>query len=116
MDIIKSSTEISDLFSHGRRIHTHYFTLIVTSHNDRANSSSGRVAFIAGKKLGNAVWRNSAKRRMREVCRQAGGPLKGYDIVFLAKRKVCSADYSEVVRACTRAFRELDKKEAAESN
>lgn len=115
MDIIKSSTEISDLFSHGRRIHTHFFTLIVTSHNDRANNSSGRVAFIAGKKLGNAVWRNSAKRRMREVCRQAGGPLDGYDIVFLAKRKVCSAEYLEVVRACERAFGELESREIAKS-
>lgn len=108
MDIIKSSTEISDLFSHGRRIHTHFFTLLVTPHNDRTNSSSGRVAFIAGKKLGNAVWRNSAKRRMREVCRQAGGPKEGYDIVFLAKRKICSADFTEVVRACEHAFGKLE--------
>lgn len=115
MDIIKSSTEISNLFSQGRRIHTHYFTIIVTPHNDRANNSSGRVAFIAGKKLGNAVWRNGAKRRMREVCRQAGGPLDGFDVIFLAKRRICSAGYLEVVCACEKVFDELRSMKEKES-
>ena len=57
----------------------------------------GRVAFIAGKKLGNAVWRNRAKRRMREACRQAGGPFPGYDVAFVARKRIDDADFSEVV-------------------
>ena len=57
----------------------------------------GRVAFIAGKKLGNAVWRNRAKRRMREACRAVGGPFPGYDVAFVAHRQVTEHDYSELI-------------------
>lgn len=60
----------------------------------------GRVAFIAGKKLGNAVWRNSAKRRMRAVCHDLGGPWNGYDVIFLAKSSLTTASYSKVLSAC----------------
>lgn len=66
MQTIKSSTEISQLFSTGHRLHTPYFTIIVGAQDDKQSNRerhghSGRVAFIAGKKLGNAVWRNRAK-------------------------------------------------------
>lgn len=104
MDIIKSSAEISHLFTHGKRIHTSYLTLIVlTQPHDRSMIRDGRVAFVAGKKLGNAVWRNAAKRRMREVCRAVGGPWPGYDVVFVAKSSVTRAPHEEIVSACERA-------------
>ena len=97
MDIIKSSTDISNLFSRGRRIHTPNVTLIVSSkERGRTESSGGRVAFVAGKKNGNAVWRNGAKRRMREICRQLHLYEKGVDIVFLAKPKILSVPFSQV--------------------
>ena len=97
MDIIKSSTDISNLFSRGRRIHTPNVTLIVSSKEcGRTESSGGRVAFVAGKKNGTAVWRNGAKRRMREICRQLHLHEKGVDIVFLAKPKILSVPFSQV--------------------
>lgn len=97
MDIIKSSTDISNLFSRGRRIHTPNITLIVSSKEcGRMENSCGRVAFVAGKKNGNAVWRNSAKRRMREVCRQLHLHEKGVDIVFLAKPGILKSSFSKV--------------------
>ena len=65
----------------------------------------GRVAFIAGKKLGNAVWRNAEKRRMRALARDLGGPGPEYDVVFLAKKKVTSAQYSEMITYCQKALR-----------
>lgn len=101
MDIIKSSAEISALFSHAKRIHTSYVTLLVLpQQHGRSHSVNGRVAFIAGKKLGNAVWRNAAKRRMREICRELGGPWNGYDVGFLAKSRIRSASYDTVLSAC----------------
>lgn len=97
MDIIKSSTDISDLFSRGRRIHTPHITLIVSPKEcGRLESTSGRVAFVAGKKNGNAVWRNGAKRRMREICRQLELQDKGVDIIFLAKPNILSVPFSKV--------------------
>ena len=53
MQTIKSSTEISQLFSTGHRLHTPYFTVIVGAQDDKQSNyerhgHSGRVAFIAG--------------------------------------------------------------------
>lgn len=104
--MIKSSEEISLLFSSGDRIHTPYLTFIVGSRAKKAireeeqRGPEGRVAFIAGKKLGNAVWRNRAKRRMRSLCRDLGGPWSGKDVVFLAKSRVADASYSKVFDTC----------------
>ncbi len=108
LDTIKSSADISWLFSHGRRLKNHYLTLIVRERATQENTGmeqhdlNGRVAFIAGKKLGNAVWRNRAKRRMRAICRDLGGPWAGYDVIFLAKSSIADATYSKVLKACDR--------------
>ena len=83
LETIKSRGDISDLFSCGKRLHTPYLTFIVLP--TKQHGQQGRVAFIAGKKSGNAVWRNSAKRRMRAICHELGGPWAGYDVIFLAK-------------------------------
>ena len=108
MDVIKSSQEISTLFAQGKRFHTPYLTLIVLEQEyDRRTQSGGRVAFIAGKKYGNAVWRNSAKRRMRELARAVGAPLIGYDIVFLAKPKILLAQYSLVLNSVQKAVNSI---------
>ena len=103
MDTIKSSADISTLFAQGKRSHTSYLTLIVLR-NEKQHDPCGRVAFIAGKKLGNAVWRNAAKRRMREICRSNGGPWVGYDVIFLAKSNILKASYSKVHSACASAI------------
>ena len=108
MDVIKSSLEISYLFSHGKRLHTPYLTLIVLKQeHGRHDINGGRVAFIAGKKYGNAVWRNAAKRRMRELARATGAPFAGYDIIFLAKPKILLAPYSLVLNSVLAACKKI---------
>ncbi|MBS5479100.1 MAG: ribonuclease P protein component, partial [Coriobacteriia bacterium] len=57
---------------------------------------AGRVAFIAGKKLGCAVVRNRSKRVLRAVAREAGLPAVGYDVVLVANARTRSADHEEV--------------------
>jgi len=110
LEIIKSSTDISELFSYGKRLHTKSVTIIWkerSSVNDARETcqhdQDGRVAVIAGKKLGNAVWRNSAKRRMREICRAIGGPWDGFDVVLLAKGSLMRRSYSDVLCECRTA-------------
>lgn len=111
LDTIKSSSDISGIFATGKRLKTPYLTLIVVQRGVgdenvrvKQHDLEGRVAFIAGKKLGNAVWRNSAKRRMRAICRDMGGAWPGYDVIFLAKSTLLSQSYSKVLKACDKAI------------
>ena len=115
METITSSAEISQLFSNGKRVKTPYVTLIVGERrcgkprgDEEQHGPGGRVAFIAGKKLGNAVWRNSAKRRMRALCGEMGGPWPGKDVIFLARGAVCRASYQDVARSCEQVQRRLE--------
>lgn len=100
---IKSSTEISYLFSHGKR-HATPYGMIIVMRGATEHGPSGRVAFIAGKKNGNAVWRNAAKRRMRAVCHDLGGPWADLTVIFVANRKTTRATYSKVLAACKRVM------------
>ena len=93
---IKSNADINLLFNKGKRVNTPELSLIVLC-NEGQHDREGRVAFIAGKKLGNAVWRNKAKRRMREACRELGGPFPGYDVAFVARKNVTEHSYSDIV-------------------
>lgn len=100
---IKSSTEISALFKSGTRSSNRFLTLIfapVSLDNDSSeHGPCGRVAFIAGKKSGNACWRNAAKRRMREIARQIDAPWNGYEVLFVAKKSIIEAPYDAVLKA-----------------
>ena len=103
MDTIKSSDEISTLFQQGKRLNTADLTLIVLK-SERQHDHQGRVAFIAGKKQGNAVWRNRAKRRMRALCKDLNGPFPGYDVIFLARSNVSEADYGMMLSNLRKAL------------
>lgn len=73
---------------------------MIVYRGDSQHGPSGRVAFIAGKKNGNAVWRNSAKRRLRAVCHDIGGPWPELNVIFMANRKTTRVDYQKLVSTC----------------
>ena len=79
---------------------------LIVSCNEGQHDRNGRVAFIAGKKLGNAVWRNRAKRRMRAICRQVGGPFPGYDVAFVARKRVNEITYENMINQVSRKLAE----------
>lgn len=70
---------------------------LIALRSGNQHDPAGRVAFIAGKKLGNAVWRNRAKRRMREACREVGGPFPGYDVAFVARKGIQDVQFPILV-------------------
>ena len=59
-----------------------------------------RVGITTGKKLGHAVVRNRARRRLREVYRLNEHLFKpGYDIVVVARHKCVTADFQKLTKA-----------------
>jgi ribonuclease P protein component len=102
---IKSAAEISLLFetAHKRSTRT---LMVMIRRNDGKRGSMGRVAFIAGKRLGNAPRRNRAKRILREAARQAGAPWRGLDVVFVAREDTVKAPFEVLVEDIRRLMSE----------
>lgn len=81
---IKSRRDFERVFSRGRRLNDALVRMRVLARDDEV---AGRVAFVAGKRLGNAVYRNRCKRVLREAAREVGLPQDGYDVVLLATER-----------------------------
>ena len=62
-----------------------------------------RYGFTVSVKLGGAVVRNRARRRLREVCRLNGDRLAvGYDILVVARGRTVTAPFGELMAAYLR--------------
>lgn len=67
-----------------KRVHTPAFVVQI---RNRQDGLPPRVGFTCSKKVGNAVARNKAKRRLRELARHALAPIaeSGYDYVLIGR-------------------------------
>lgn len=98
MSTIRSSREIDAVFRAARRV-SHPLLIALIAHTPDGRGPSGRVAFIAGKKLGGAVMRNRCKRVLRETARRAGGPWAGHDVLLIARPGTATASPQDLDRA-----------------
>lgn len=72
---------------------------MLVSATPEGRDQSGRVAFVAGKKLGNAVHRNRCKRVLRASLQRVGGPWPGSDVAIIARPGLGEADSHKVDHA-----------------
>lgn len=98
---VKSKAEIDSLFKTGRRYKARGLILI-TNPTPEQRGPRGRVAFIAGKKLGKAPVRNKAKRLLRHAVARAGGAVPGMDMVFVAQGRLLTMDFDRIEEECAR--------------
>ena len=82
---------------------------IVIQARENPESSIIRVGFTATKKIGNAVMRNKAKRRMRSVALETLPKLgqKGTDYVFIARNSTVATPYEALVADAQKALSSL---------
>lgn len=68
-----------------------------------------RIGFTATKRIGNAVIRNRARRRMREAVRAMPDDLllAGHDYVFIAREDTAQGPFSQLKRQTARALEKL---------
>lgn len=91
---LASSVGFKSVYGRGR---SYGMDLIVMYVLGRAGGRRVRFGFSAGKKVGNAVRRNRAKRLMREAARKLLPQIKGgWDIVIIARRSIVDASFARV--------------------
>lgn len=88
--------EFTGVFDQGTKKHGRLMSVFVLA---RAQGNP-RIGIAASKKLGGAVDRNLAKRRMREVFRLAASSV-GVDIVVIPRRELLAAPFESVQREFT---------------
>ena len=95
---LKARPEFLAVQETGHRVATKYVTLL-----GMANSLPyDRLGLIASRKFGNAVARNRAKRRLREIFRHQEPDtigergLKGLDLVAIPRRALLEASHADV--------------------
>ena len=68
-----------------------------------------RFGIIAGRPVGNAIIRNRAKRRVREIVRTLMPKIyPGWDIILLARKPIDEARFEELNSALNRLFKRAD--------
>lgn len=104
---IKSTEEISSLFQKAQRTTTSNFIALAERRERDKRGAYGRLAFVAGKRLGSAPQRNRAKRLMREAARKAQAPWEAFDVVFVAREKIITATLDMVLKDMEHVKRRL---------
>jgi len=66
------------------------------------------VGFTASKKIGNAVKRNFAKRRLRSLFLEFSPKLKNGSYIFVARQKIINLKYSDIKKGLFKSFKKVN--------
>ena len=95
---LHSSADFNKVLKNGKRLKTVFVSICVLKRKD--NNEIRRLGLITSKKVGIAVCRNRAKRRLREIFRTNKHKLTpGLDIIFILKPQITSIGYSKLKTA-----------------
>jgi len=105
---LRARAEFTAVQEHGRRVSSRRLTLLGRS-NDLGHD---RLGIIASRRIGGAVIRNRAKRRLRELFRREAPEVTtpdqpALDIVAIARRDLAVAPFEDVRTEFRAAMRKL---------
>lgn len=101
---LKRNSDFQRLYNRGKSVVKP--TMVVYAKKGRGEML--RLGITATKKLGGAVERNRAKRRIRELFRVKQDELvSGYDICIVARNRVLNAEYDKVCADFMSAAKEI---------
>ena len=106
---VKRNRDFGAARQHGRRADYGAFLLVWRARSGDAATTPARVGVVASRaSVGNAVARNRAKRRLREVFRkhQALVPT-GLDLILTARPALLRLEFAEVEQRFVQACRKL---------
>jgi ribonuclease P protein component len=91
---LKASADFQRLSRLGKKWVCPAFIMLALPHEKK--DSPFRLGLTVSRKVGNAVTRNRAKRRLREMVRLSAAPekLAGFDIVLIGKTSAAERDFS----------------------
>ena len=92
---LQHAEQFQEAYDQNRRRHGRHMVLFLRA----APDASLRLGVVASKKVGNAVERARAKRRLREAFRRnrARFTASTDDVVLVARRSILTAEWSDVV-------------------
>lgn len=107
---LKKNRDFQFTFRVGKSLHCNACTIIYAKDYRQKKTSRKakcppvaphvQIGFSASKKIGNAVERNYAKRRLREaVSGHIMNIHKGYNIIFIARKAILTAPFSDICRS-----------------
>lgn len=108
---LRTRREFTLVQEQGRRVAAKYMTVLALPNS----LDHDRLGIIASRRLGNAVARNRAKRRIRELFRHQHpdeAALRGcrpLDLVVIARRELGTAPFAAVAADFTGALARLDR-------
>jgi len=106
---LRSHQQFQAVQQQGRRVAARYLTVLALPNT----LGRDRLGIIASRRLGDAVERNRAKRRIRELFRQCAdrddrsGNGRTLDLVAIARRELTTAPLVDVGSEFSRAIRTL---------
>lgn len=103
---LRRTKEFRQALANGRHLSCSLFSLRVLARGDDARACPARVGFVCSRRLGNAVARNRARRRLREALRVRSAHLRpGFDVVVVARPAVTLATFQEIGQSYERLLR-----------
>ena len=101
---LRSRGEFAAVQKGGRRVAGRFLTLLAQPNHEGCD----RLGIIASRRVGNAVIRNRAKRRLREIFRRLPGHSgRTLDVVVVARSELAAAPFGAVSDEFQAALKKL---------